>query len=279
MTYYDDIESSEYNSKPVELYLFSCQETNWRYTSAATNQTYGGYTYTSLPISRSSFKSSTESINSDLTIEIDPSAGVLSQYVSTVPYDIVSVQIRRVFTDASIVYGEDVSRLVWQGRITDVHFKGLGFTEISCESIFSALRRQTLRRCWQKACPHALYSQGYGECLLNKDDFAVSDVISTNSALTITVDSSYTDGYFQGGYFVINHPSRTFKRYIRSQTGNTLIIDSPILDYNVIGYTAIMYPGCDHSLDTCRSKFNNTANYGGHPWIPDENPMAGSLVF
>ena len=36
------------------------------------------------------------------------------------------------------------------------------------------------------------------------------------------------------------------------------------------GDTFIAYPGCDWTLRTCLSKFNNKANFGGFPQIPDE---------
>lgn len=270
---YDSIEKSEYSSRPVELYEFHRQNTYWRYTSADSDQTYDLYTYTAKPISRGCFKCSSESVKSDLDIECDPSLDVLSQYVSQVPYDIVYLKITRYFPD------DGTSRVLWQGRITSVKFNGLGNAEITCESIYAALRRQTLRRCWQKACPHALYSQGYGECMVDKEAFKAVSVVSLVSGMTMTLSTNPGDAnYFQGGYLVIEDNGDVIRRYIRSQDGAVLVMDAVLSD-DYVGFDVALYPGCDHSMNTCISKFNNVINYGGHPWIPEENPMGGSLVF
>lgn len=270
---YDAIEKSEYNSQPVELYEFHRQSTYWRYTSADSDQTYDLQIYTALPISRGSFKCAAESFKSDLNIECDPSLGVLSQYINQVPYDIVYLKIIRYFPD------DETSRVLWQGRITDVVFSGLGNAEIACESIYSGFRRQTLRRCWQKACPHALYSQGPGACNVNKNNHKVSRIVSlvSGQTMTLTVSPGATN-YFRGGYLVIDDAGTIIRRYIRSQKSAKLVLDAGIIN-DVVGLKVTLYPGCDHSLATCRNKFGNVKNYGGHPWIPVDNPMNGSLVF
>ena len=191
---YDAIEKSEYSSRPVELYEFRRQNTYWRYTSADSNQTYNLQTYTAVAISRGGFKSASESVKSDLDLECDPSLGVLRQYISQVPYDIVYLKIIRYFPD------DGTSRVLWRGRITDVAFGGLDYADITCESIFSALRRQTLRRCWQKACHHALYSQGPGECRVDKEAFKVSGVVSLVSGVTLTLTTApVANNYLRGG--------------------------------------------------------------------------------
>jgi len=270
---YDAIEKSEHDSRPVELYEFSRQNTYWRYTSADREQVYALNTYTAKPISRGSFKCSSESIKSDISIECDPALGVLAQYVNQVPYDIVYIRIIRGFPY------DGTSRILWQGRITDVVFYGLDNAEITCESVYSAVRRQTLRRCWQKACPHALYSQGAGECKVDKETVRVDGIISSVSGLTLTlVTEPGEDNYMQGGFLNIADGDDVVRRYIRSQVGAMLVLDS-MVHQRLIGLDVALYPGCDHSLSTCISKFDNGINYGGQPWIPDSNPQNGSLVF
>ncbi len=37
-------------------------------------------------------------------------------------------------------------------------------------------------------------------------------------------------------------------------------------------------PGCDQSLKTCHEKFKNAARYGGHPYMPGENPVMSQLI-
>lgn len=270
---YDAIEKSEYSSRPVELYEFNRQNTYWRYTSSDSDVVYNLHTYTAVAVSRGSFKASSESVKTDLDLECDPALGVLEQYISQVPYDVVYLKIIRYFPD------DGTSRVLWRGRITDVSFGGLGNAEVTCESILSSFKRQTLRRCWQKSCPHALYSQGPGECMADKENFRVDRKVSLVSGMTLTLTTYLgKDNYFQGGYFVGTVGNDVVRRYIRSQTGATLVLDSAVSD-DLLGVTISMYPGCDHSLSTCIAKFDNAINYGGHPWIPESNPMNGSLIF
>jgi hypothetical protein len=35
--------------------------------------------------------------------------------------------------------------------------------------------------------------------------------------------------------------------------------------------------GCDHVIQTCRTKFANEVNYGGFPWIPTRNPFDSGI--
>lgn len=271
---YDAIEKSEYSSRPVELYEFWQQNSYWWYTSADEDNVFGLHNYTAVPISRGSFKAANESVKSDLDLEIDPSISLLSQYINQVPYDPVYLKITRYYP------ANGSNRVLWRGRITDVGFKGLSYTDVTCESICSAMRRNTLRRCWQKSCPHALYSQGYGECMVDKEGFRLDGSVTLVSGSTMTVSTTtMDDNYLQGGYLVITTQSdRVIRRYIRSQVGFNLVLDALILD-DVTGLDVAMYPGCGHSMSICISKFHNIINYGGHPWLPEKNPMNGSLVF
>ena len=52
-------------------------------------------------------------------------------------------------------------------------------------------------------------------------------------------------------------------------SGLTLIYPAPLTP----GETVSLYPGCDHTLQTCHGRFNNAENFGGFPWIPRRNPF------
>jgi len=39
------------------------------------------------------------------------------------------------------------------------------------------------------------------------------------------------------------------------------------------------YAGCNRTIQECSSKFNNTLNYGGMPFIPTKNPFGGDPIF
>ena len=45
-----------------------------------------------------------------------------------------------------------------------------------------------------------------------------------------------------------------------------------------IGDVIQLAPGCDQSLKICHEKFKNAARYGGHPYMPGENPVMSQLI-
>lgn len=45
-----------------------------------------------------------------------------------------------------------------------------------------------------------------------------------------------------------------------------------------IGDTVKVYAGCDKLNTTCSTKFNNILNFGGFPFIPQDNPFTGTII-
>lgn len=53
-----------------------------------------------------------------------------------------------------------------------------------------------------------------------------------------------------------------------SDGANALVLDVPIDDAIPIGTPARAREGCDHTLDTCASRFGNALNFRGEPYLP-----------
>jgi len=48
---------------------------------------------------------------------------------------------------------------------------------------------------------------------------------------------------------------------------------------NLYGGVAVqIHPGCDRTMSTCDSKFDNLDNNGSFAWIPSKNPFGGSSI-
>jgi uncharacterized phage protein (TIGR02218 family) len=50
--------------------------------------------------------------------------------------------------------------------------------------------------------------------------------------------------------------------------GNALVLDVPIDVQLPVGLRAIVREGCDHTLDTCATRFANAVNFQGEPFLP-----------
>lgn len=169
----------------------------------------------------------------------------------------------------------------WKGRVAGASSTGDKVT-LECENIFTSMRRPGLRARYQKTCRHALYQRG---CGVDSSDFDEAATVTAISSVTVTISalSGIDDGYFNGGMI---ENTDGFLRYITAHVGTelTIIRPFPALEDEVdIGPASVtLYPGCDHSKETCKAKFDNLAAYGGFPWIPGKNPfgndVSGSIV-
>ena len=59
--------------------------------------------------------------------------------------------------------------------------------------------------------------------------------------------------------------------------GNTLKLYRQHIGLRV-GDVVHVVPGCDQSLKTCHAKFENNLNFGGHPFMPNQNPIETQLI-
>jgi len=56
----------------------------------------------------------------------------------------------------------------WKGRVVSASWPDAAMAKLSCESVFTALKRPGLRAKYQRMCRHALYSP---QCGVDRDDY------------------------------------------------------------------------------------------------------------
>lgn len=268
---YDAREISADTGRPVEVYTFARDYQRWRYTSADRDVTIDSQTFIAKPISRSSIETTSEKARLGLTL--------------TVPRDLEIADLYRVVPPTMAItclvhqYHQDDTELVtvWSGRILTVEWAGPA-ARISLEPIYTAMLRNGLRRKYQRQCPHVLYGIA---CRVNREAFRTDGTVDSvvGSVINVPEVDLLADGYFAGGFIewdiAAGIPER---RFITDHTGGALTVSAP--PSGVIGGTIVrVYPGCDHTLTTCDSKFSNAVNYGGMPYIPLKNPFGGSPIY
>lgn len=266
---YAAVETSAQSGRPVELYEFVSGSDAWLYTSADGDVSYGGNTYAAVPIARGEVEATSETARLALDITCDRSIGVLDLFLTLPPDQIVAVTLRRLHA------GDGESITLWMGRVLNVSWNNEA-AEIHCESVYTSLKRVGLRRLYQKGCPHVVYGPG---CNVDRASFKATKTVSTVSGVTLTFSAiGASDGYFAGGYMDWTSSGATHRRAIRSQVGGTVTINFPLPGL-AASASVDLYPGCDHTLATCTSKFSNRLNYGGMPYFPSKNPFDGTIIF
>ncbi len=53
-----------------------------------------------------------------------------------------------------------------------------------------------------------------------------------------------------------------------------LLLGTPLETTLVAGTRALLFEGCDHTLDSCNTRFGNAANFQGEPYLPGNDVLA-----
>lgn len=276
---YDSKELTMQDSAPVMLFHFLQGVvleggSEWRLTSSGTLINRLSHDWTPAVIVPDKFGQTGDMPKDVLTIKLPISHALAQTFLGYVPDVVTSLTVYRTHADDSeaIVY--------WKGNVASPSTSG-NVLSLECESIFSKLRRLGAGGIYSRTCRHALYGSG---CQLDSDEFAetatVTAVSGGGQVLTITeadAMDSLVGGFFEapdGTWRTITKhdgTSVTLMRRIKS------LVDEMIAHPG--GFEATVYPGCDHTFETCDETFVNLANFGGFPGIPELNPMGGNNVF
>lgn len=279
---YDVTERSVQSGAPVELYEFrratmdltlpcapaQTQTVLWRFTSADADVDFEANTWTSTPIERSAIEATQELVRNNLSVTVPRSFPIADLFRVAAPTDVILMTVFRY-------HRADGNKVVlWMGRVLNCDWAGAMAT-LTCEPAATSMRRPGLRRLYQKQCPHVLYG---GACGLNRSTVDHATTVSAISGNTLTVASLGAFPYAGGFVEWVPSAGAVERRFIRSFSGLVLTLAQPFQDL-ANGNSVTVYPGCDHTMETCDTTFNNLPNYGGFPFIPTKNPFGGQPVY
>jgi uncharacterized phage protein (TIGR02218 family) len=264
---FNTLESGTQTGAPVELYEFRRGPNFYRYTSADADITFNTKVFEAVAMTRNAIEATAEVARNPIKITCGQTLGVVQLFLAGPPGDVVTLTVYRIHR------GDTEAVTIWMGRVLNVNWSGSTAT-IHCESVYSSIKRPGLRRMYQKQCPHVLYSAA---CGVSSSTFRHTTTVLGVSGVTITLDNmgAFAANHFAGGYVEWEESTGLFeRRAINANTGAVITISHQLLGLPS-GATVRLYPGCDHVLATCNSKFSNAVNFGGFPWIPQKNPFGG----
>ena len=263
---YDSLEQSTMESQPVEVYHFYDSHGNhWRYTSNTENQIIDFNDYPSKAISREEIQMTDNHFKNELQIRLEKNNTFAISYVSGIIDDKIILDVYRFQSTASILY--------WSGVVQRVTFDEneiptLRATPLSNEIISVGSRRRA-----QIMCDLPLYST---YCTVINSLFQIAGTITAVDGVTLTSATFATkaNGWLTGGMIVIGFTRRLIQWHVSDEIKMGRAI--PNL---TTGSGFIAYAGCDHTCDTCETKFNNKINYGGCEFLPVTNPFVNRVVY
>lgn len=247
---------------PVELYTVQRGAQCWRLTSADTEQTVSGITFTPAWVRRAAIeqKQDAPGIQFAVTVHLDTPLG---QALLVESSDRVTVSLQRV--QAS---GDPITPVIL-GEMLAIKFSDdtAELTVATVEHRFKTLIPRTLIG---RTCPYAVYSSS---CGANPADFAYTTTIDSVAwpVVTVTALDDDTDAFYSAGILV----SSTGKAFTIAKHDSSLDLTiwgrEPVSGLTA-GDTVTVYRGCNKTRAACIAKFDNYDNFGGFPDLPAKDP-------
>jgi uncharacterized phage protein (TIGR02218 family) len=179
--------------------------------------------------------------------------------------DGAEVQRERVFLAG---WGETPigSVILFKGRVGSIDYVGRTSAQITVNSELISLDVDMPRNLYAPNCQHTLFDSG---CGLNKNSHGAAGVVGVNSTRSSVQWSNASVAYAQGTITFSSGLNSGVTASIKAATSAFLTLGYPLPQTPSAGDVFTAYLGCDHTLGTCRSKFNNVQNFRGFPFIPN----------
>ncbi|MEG2268446.1 MAG: phage BR0599 family protein [Acinetobacter sp.] len=301
----------------VELYQFKHGDKTWYFTNHRKNVTHNEITYKSVRgLDRDAIedadidKCEIEVIfPQPYALKNDADDDFIRVFLNKIYFESVYLTVLELEQNKTLV--------LFIGRVTQPKFDDSANTmTLVCSTGESYLNRTILVRKFQKTCPNSIYDRWCG--LKFEDwAFDITVTAINGLTITFTVNPTqvvdeegnlvfeqvpvldelgqpvldengqptYTDGdpVMETKTYAVGYLNRgLFKKmgvstFIVGNTANSVTLYREHADLKA-GDVIQLAPGCDQSLKTCHEKFNNAARYGGHPYMPTENPVMSQLI-
>ena len=155
---------------------------------------------------------------------------------------------------------------LYAGTIGAVGHEGAGFSA-ELRSVKELLSRQIVPRT-APTCRAEFCGEG---CTLSASAFTHSATLAeiSSDAAAVRVTGGPATGLLAYGTFRwIDGPEAGLTRRIEVIDGSWLVLDRPAVIGTATGTRVELREGCDHTLETCATRFGNAINFQGEPYLP-----------
>jgi uncharacterized phage protein (TIGR02218 family) len=266
-------EDSVEDGNVIELYQFTQGPVITRLTNYNQDIIFNGSTWTATQISRANIERAIEQGVNDLKIQMPLDNPIANQYIANIPGRVVDVIIYR----GHVTDPAEQVLIVFEGYIAQAEFDGDLLATLTLQPFTSQFQRSAPRYTYQGLCNNVLYD---AQCKIARGSFTHTGLVSgiDTTLRTITVNGVVGLGsdWAVGGFLAFPAGGNDDQRLVLAQTGDTLTLLSNFSD-TVLGFNVDVFAGCAHDIGTCDTKFSNTINFGGFPYVPVKNPFGSTL--
>jgi len=245
----------------------------YRWTSADTDLTLSGNVFSCAgPLIKrgiTRLKVGIEVDTLDITIKTDENLLMLSKPIPSAAangaLDGARIKLERVFMPTWGDTGNG-SLILFEGIVAGVEPSRYE-VRLTIKSELDLLNIPMPYVVYKPACAHSVYDTG---CGLLKSSFNVSSSVAAGSSTTV-INSALPQPvkYFELGVLVFTSGVNAgVRRAVKSFSSGsfTLAMQLPVAPNTGDAFT--VYPGCDRTLNTCKTKFNNANRFRGFPYVP-----------
>src|SRR5262252_2071607 len=176
------------------------------------------------------------------------------------------LQLERAFMPS---YGDTSPGTVvlFAGRISDIECSRTGI-DLKCRSHLELLNIQMPRRLWQSSCTH-----NFGDAMCQFDRSALQATFaagpgSTQTQIAASVTPTPANLYAQGTIIGVTGANAGASRTVANMAAGWVYVKLAFLSPILPGDQFQLLPGCDRTLATCTTVFNNASHFGGFPYVP-----------
>jgi uncharacterized phage protein (TIGR02218 family) len=181
-------------------------------------------------------------------------------------FDGCEIERDRVFFSDRIGGTAIGSAVLFKGRLGVVDEIGRTSAKLTVNSELVLLDIDMPRNLYQPTCLHTLYDSG---CTLVKNAFGTNGTVGTGSTASTINWSGAGTNFQQGSITFTSGVNAGVTATVGSAVaGTSIALLYPLESPPSPGDAFTVYFGCDHTLGTCRNKFNNLANFRAFPFVP-----------
>ena len=261
--------ATETGERPAWLYEITQGSNFWRWTSHGASIVAGSMEWMPEDITHTQIKKSTNCFDEGVNIKVGlrSSSNPFYQFLSGPPPSPIRVKIYKT-TFPVLALGT----AIYEAYVRDVSFSQRGIVDVSLSSALGVAEARIPRVLVQGMCNWQLYDSS--TCRVDEPSRRFVATVSAADATWIESASfGVGDNYLALGRAVFG----TETRLIIAHTGNRITLNAAFRSTVTAGSQVFVTPGCDKTLSTCLSKFNNVANFGGCPYVPLKNPQLDAI--
>jgi uncharacterized phage protein (TIGR02218 family) len=166
------------------------------------------------------------------------------------------------------------SVVLFKGRVAQIDSIGRTSAQATVASDLVLLDIDMPRNVYQANCQHVLYD---GQCGVASGTYSATGTVGAGATTTTIQWPGANAAYQQGTITFTTGVNTGATATVKAVGGGWLQLAYPLPNAPNAGDGFTAAYGCDHTMATCQSRFNNLNQFRGFPFVPPPQIMTGPL--